>query len=173
MKNENNATPAANPVRSNAFLEILRIGLIAGTLDISDALIFSYCRGATPKMVFQFIASGLIGTKSFEAGSASIALGVVLHFLIALIWTAVFYIASCKFEILVRRPVVSGLLYGGFVYLVMNWIVLPLSGIPHSTRPVTLVSRINGVLALLFCIGLTVSLLVRRSMTHAVATQTA
>ena len=173
MKNENSATPEGNFVRSNAFWVILRIGLIAGTLDISDALIFSYFRGATPKMVFQFIASGLIGTKSFQAGLASVALGVVLHFLIALTWTAVFYIASRKLEILVRRPVVSGLLYGGFVYLVMNWIVLPLSAIPHSTRPVALVSRVNGVLALLFCIGLTVSLLVRRSTTYAVTAKAA
>jgi len=162
MKNENNLTSATNSVRSNAFLVILRIGLIAGTLDISDALIFSYFRGVTPKTVFQFIASGLIGMKSFEAGWASVALGVFLHFFIALTWTAIFYFASRRLQILIFRPVVSGLVYGGFVYMVMNWIVLPLSGIPHSTRPATLLSRINGVLALLFCIGLTVSLLVRR-----------
>ncbi len=165
MKNENDVTLPAGPARSNAFLVILRIGLIAGALDISDALIFSHFRGATPKDVFQFIASGLIGMRSFDEGSASVALGVVLHFLIALIWTGVFYIASRKLEILVRRQVVSGLLYGGFVYLVMNFVVLPLSGIPHSTRPASLASRINGVLALLFCIGLTISLLVRRSAT--------
>jgi len=164
MKNENNLSSATDSVRSNVYLVILQIGLIAGTLDISDALIFSHFRGVTPKMVFQYIASGLIGMKSFEAGTASIVLGVVLHFMIALIWTAIFYIAARKLEILVRRPVVSGLVYGGFVYICMNWIVLPLSGIPHSTRPVSLVSRINGVLALLFCIGLTFSLLVRRNL---------
>lgn len=42
---------------------ILGIGLVAGTLDIADALIFSYFGGATPVMVFQYIASGLIGLK--------------------------------------------------------------------------------------------------------------
>jgi hypothetical protein len=170
MKNENNLNPPLNSVRSNPFLVILRIGLIAGTLDISDALIFTYFRGGTPKGVFQFIASGLIGMKSFQDGTASVVLGVFLHFLIALIWTAIFYLAARKLEILVRRPVVSGLLYGGLVYLCMNWIVLPLSRIPHSTRPVALISRINGVLALLFFIGLTVSLLVRKSLNENVVT---
>jgi hypothetical protein len=142
---------------------ILRVGLIAGTLDISDALIVSYLRGATPIRVFQYIASGLIGLKSFQLGWMSVVLGVGIHYFIALTWTAVFYCASRKFMILIRRPVVSGLLYGVAVYLFMNLIALPLSGVPHATRPVTLASRVNGVLALMFCIGLTISLLMRRN----------
>ncbi len=47
-------------------------------------------------MVFQYIASGLIGTSSFQLGGKSIALGVVLHYAIALTWTFVFYAASRK-----------------------------------------------------------------------------
>src|SRR5215471_20354762 len=136
---------------------IARVGLIAGTLDISDALIFSYLHGATPIRVFQYIASGLIGLKSFQLGWMSVVLGVGVHYFIALTWTAVFYSASRKFTILIRRPVVSGSLYGVAVYLFMNLIALPLSGVPHATRPVTLASRVNGVLALMFCIGLTIS----------------
>jgi hypothetical protein len=93
---------------------------------------------------------------------ASLVLGAVLHYVIALIWTAVFYAASRRLSILYRRPVICGLLYGGIVYLFMNWIVLPLSSIPHPRNPVTLASRINGVLALMLCIGLTISLLIRR-----------
>ena len=114
-------------------------------------------------MVFQYIASGLIGLRSFELGWASVVLGVAIHFFIALTWTAVFYFASRKFTFLIRRPVVSGLLYGVAVYLFMNLIALPLSGVPHSTKPITLASRVNGVLAVMFCIGLTISLLMRRN----------
>jgi hypothetical protein len=58
------STPAP-PGLPDALPLILRIGLIAGTLDITDALVFSYFRGATPVMVFQYIASGLIGRRSF------------------------------------------------------------------------------------------------------------
>jgi hypothetical protein len=55
-----------------------------------------------------------------------------------------------KFAIRTRRPLVSGLLHG-VVYLVINLIVL------------TVGSRINKVLALMFCIGLTIFLPMRRS----------
>lgn len=142
---------------------ILRIGLIAGTLDIADALVFSYFRGATPVMVFQYIASGLSGMRSFHLGWTSVGLGVAIHYFIALTWTTLFYLASRRFPVLIRRPVLSGLLYGIAVYLFMNLVALPLSGVPHSQKPISLVSRVNGILALMFCIGLTIALLVRRS----------
>jgi uncharacterized membrane protein YagU involved in acid resistance len=148
--------------RTSNFPTILWIGLIAGTLDITDNLIFNLFRGVTLKMVFQYIASGLIGTSSFQLGGKSIALGVVLHYAIALTWTFVFYAASRKLLVLSRRPVISGLLYGALVYLFMNLIVLPLTRLPHAPRAMTIAPRINGVLALLLFIGLTISLMVRR-----------
>jgi len=142
---------------------VLWIGLVAGTLDISENLIFNAFRGITPAMVFRYIASGLIGMhNSIAGGMASVALGVALHYFIALCWTAVFYAASRKFAVLVRRPVICGLLYGALVYLFMNLIALPLSHVPHARAAVTVASRINGVLALLFCIGLAISLLVSK-----------
>jgi len=153
---------AKTPSQSSAFLTILWIGLVAGTLDISENLIFNAFRRIAPRMVFQYIASGLIGVKSFRAGMASVALGVVLHYFIALSWTAIFYAASRKLAVLTRRPVICGLLYGGFVYLFMNLVVLPLSGVPHARAAMTVASRVNGVLALLFCIGLTISLLMSK-----------
>ncbi len=100
--------------------------------------------------------------KSFDAGMASVALGVAIHYAIALAWTVIFFAASRKLEILVRRPVICGLLYGGVVYMIMNFMVLPLTRVPRAEKAMTLASRINGVAALLFCIGLTIALLVRR-----------
>ena len=169
LANAPDSTPVP-PGLPGAVPLILRIGLIAGTLDIADALIFSYFRGATPVMVFQYIASGLIGMRSFQLGSTSVVLGVVIHYFIALTWTAVFYFASRRFAIFIRRPVLSGLLYGIAVYLFMNLVALPLSGVPHPLKPVSLVSRVNGVLALMFCIGLTIALLVRRSVLRSAST---
>jgi uncharacterized membrane protein YagU involved in acid resistance len=146
------------------FKTILWIGLVAGTLDIAENLVFSQVRGVTPWRVFQYIASGLIGRQAFQSGWASVLLGIALHYIIALIWTAVFYVIARKFTIVMRRPVLSGLLYGGVVYLIINFIVVPLSGVAHPLRPITLVSRINAVLALLICIGLPISLLTRRTL---------
>ncbi len=113
--------------------------------------------------MFQYIASGLIGpSAAVQGGAATVALGVAIHYAIALTWTAIFYAASRKFAILSRRPVVSGLVYGGAIHLFMNFIILPLSGVPHPRSAVTIASRVNGVLALLLFIGLPISLLVRR-----------
>ncbi len=43
-----------------------RDGLVAGTLDITDNLVFNQLRGITPWRVFQYIASGLIGRQAFQ-----------------------------------------------------------------------------------------------------------
>jgi uncharacterized membrane protein YagU involved in acid resistance len=164
LKTEITAAYTSGWHRSSDRWIILPIGLIAGTLDIADNLIFNVLRGITPPMVFRYIASGLIGqSAAARAGLAAVALGVVLHYLIALSWTAIFCAASRKATVLIRRPVVSGLLYGVGVYLFMNLIVLPLSGVPHVRSAVSAASRINGILAVVLCIGLTISLLVRRS----------
>lgn len=159
------AAPASSSrTFSQALWIVVRIGLVAGTLDIADSIIFNAFRGVTPTMIFRFIASGLIGTKSALAlGAASVVLGVAVHYFIATWWTAVYYAASRKMKFLVRSAAISGIVYGGLVYIVMNFVILPLTRIPHPKAAVSVVSRVNGVLALLFCIGLTIALLVRRS----------
>jgi hypothetical protein len=120
-------------------LTILWIGLVAGTLDITDNLIFNQLRGVTPTMVFQYIASGLIGpSAAVQGGAATVALGVAIHYAIALTWTAIFYAASRKLVVLSKRPVFSGLVYGGIVYVVMNYIVLPMTAVPHLSHRISL-----------------------------------
>lgn len=163
MSAETYAASTAGLPRSSVVWLILRIGLIAGTFDILDNLIFNQFRGVTPKMVFQYIASGLLGMKSFQGGSATIVLGVLFHYLIATIWTAIFFVARDKLAGVRQRPVIGGLLYGGFVYLFMNFVVLPLSRVPRAQNPMTIASRINGVLAVIIFIGLTISLLMSRN----------
>jgi uncharacterized membrane protein YagU involved in acid resistance len=140
------------------------IWLVAGTLDIAENLVFNSFRGITPWRVFQYIASGILGTQSFRMGWASVWLGVAIHYSIALAWTAIFYVAAMRMALLLRRPIVSGLIYGLIVYLIMNFIVLPLTRVPPPVAAITLASRVNAVLALLFCIGLTISLLTRRAL---------
>jgi hypothetical protein len=147
---------------ASAVGSVVRIGLIAGTLDITENLIFNAFRHITPTQIFQYIASGLTGAWAFHAGMAPVALGVAIHYTIALFWTAVYYAASRWFGILIRRPVVCGLVYGGVVYLIMNFVVLPLTRVPHARAAATLASRVSGVLALLLCVGLTIAVLVKR-----------
>ncbi|MFZ0270559.1 MAG: hypothetical protein WB524_20480 [Acidobacteriaceae bacterium] len=151
---------------ASAVVSVVRVGLIAGTLDITENIAFNAFRHITPVMIFQFIASGLTGAWAFHAEIASVALGVAIHYTIALFWTALYYAASRWIVILIRRPVVCGLLYGAVVYLIMNFVVLPMTRVPHAHAAMTLASRVSGVLALLLCIGLTVGLLTARERTR-------
>ena len=132
-------------------------------MDITENIVFNVFRGITPWRIFQYIASGLLGKHSFQVGWTSVGLGIAIHYVIALAWTAIFYIAATKFVALTRRPILSGLVYGIIVYLVMNFLVLPMTAVPPRRTAVTLVNRVNAVLALMFCIGLPIAFLVRRS----------
>ena len=148
-----------NPVGSRI---ILLGGLIAGACDLTGAIVVSWLRaGVSPVRVMQSIAAGLLGAASYDGGAKTAVLGVALHFMIATIWTAVFYFASRSLRFLVERPVPAGLLYGVIVYLFMNFVVLPLSAFPM--RPVTLTGRVIGMLIIMFCIGLPIALIVSRS----------
>lgn len=167
------ASPTAmkmNPANARSFRRVRTvfwIGLVAGTLDISENIIFNAFRHITPYQIFQYIASGLIGGESFIIGWVSVALGVVIHYAIAMTWTVIFYLLSRKLLILTRQAAICGIVYGGAVYVIMNFVVLPMTRVPHARAAVTVASRISGVLALLFCIGLAVALLVKKFATPA------
>jgi hypothetical protein len=137
-------------------------GLIAGTLDISAAFLAAWLRaGVGPVRVLHFVASGLIGAVAFNGGAKTAILGLALHFLIATAATIVFYVASRKLLSLIEHPINFGLLYGIAVYLFMNFVILPLSAV--ARRPMTLSGFIIGILTIMFCIGLPIALIVRRS----------
>lgn len=118
-------TPRRSPARA-----ILIAGLVIGTLDALDAiLVFGLLRGVTPGRIFQGIAAGWLGRASLAGGAATIALGVATHYLNATIIAAVYYLVSRRIPALRQRFWLWGPLYGWSVYLVMNFVVIPLSAI--------------------------------------------
>jgi hypothetical protein len=134
-------------------------GLIVGTLDITSAIIIALSRGSTITRLFQFIASGLLGPKASQGGTATAALGLGLHFVIAFSLVAIFYAASRRIAFLRRQAVISGIIYGLIVFGVMNLIVLPLS----AAKPRhTLTGDLIQIGIHMFVIGLPTALLVRR-----------
>ena len=98
--------------------------------------------------------------SAFRGGLATAALGPLLHFVIAYSATAVYYLMSRAFAFLNRHFAICGLLYGLGVYLFMNLVVLPLT-FPNR-HPLAGIALVNGVLAVMLCIGLTVSIVVAR-----------
>ena len=136
-------------------------GLIAGTLDICAAFLYAWLRaGVGPIRVLHAVASGLLGAEAFQGGGKTAVLGLALHFLIATIWTVVFYFASRQLLFLVERPVTFGLLYGVVVYLFMNFVVLPLSNVAGRPSPIS--ARLINMLIIMLFVGLPIALIVRR-----------
>jgi hypothetical protein len=137
---------------------ILLAGLICGILDIACTLTLSKLNGIAPTRVLQTIASGLLGPASFKGGGATAALGLGIHFLIAVVSAAVYFSASRKLNVLIEHAVLCGLVYGIAVHLFMSFIVLPLSSIkrPFSIK----FFAIQLVIHMLF-VGLPIALVVR------------
>ena len=142
-------------------LPILVGGSIAGLCDITYAVVFSGFRGVPALRVLQSVASGLFGAAAFKGGVPMGALGLLLHFLIAISFAAIFYLASRRFPFLLQRAVLCGIVYGAIIYGVMNLIVLPLSAFPRRVTFPPLVLA-TGLFVHMFFIGLPISLAVRR-----------
>src|SRR3989442_10538630 len=122
--------------QGKAYQPILLGGLIAGTLDITYACIFSYLRrGTRPSVVLQSVASGALGRSAYEGGAKTAALGLGFHFLIALIAATVYYLASRVLRFMVTRPIICGIVYGFCVYLFINFVVLQFFAISSPSHP--------------------------------------
>lgn len=108
-------------------LWLLLCGTAVGSLDLLFAWGFWQSHGVGMTRILQSIASGLLGKASFEGGTATATLGAGLHYFIATMFGVAYYLVSLRRPGLRRRPIAFGLSYGVLLYLVMNFIVLPLS----------------------------------------------
>lgn len=124
------------PAMPRTLRAVLVGGGIAATLDILYACVRSAGHGRSPEWVLQSVASGLLGKAAFESGAAGAALGLVCHYAILFVAAAVYLLASQRMPALRARPIACGALFGVAVYLVMNFVVLPLSAFPfHLSYP--------------------------------------
>jgi hypothetical protein len=143
--------------------------LIVGVLDGLDAIVFfHFWAGVAPGRIFQGIAAGLLGrTAAIQGGTATVVLGVVLHFVVACGIVTVFVTASRGFRVLTARPIVSGIVYGLIAYAVMNVVVIPLSAIGPRTAPIPVPVLVNGLLIHVFGVGLPAALVARAASRRA------
>jgi hypothetical protein len=106
--------------------------LIAGSVDI---LVASAIYEASPAVILQAIASGLIGRASYDGGVGTMALGLMLQWLMSLIIAAIYGAAAVQMPVLFDKPVRFGALYGVGVFIVMSFIVVPLSAAYPRPQP--------------------------------------
>src|SRR5262249_45995833 len=126
----------ASSMPGSALRAIGAAGLLAGTMDMTAAITQWTLRGAQWYRIPQAVASGLVGRDvAINGGMKTIVLGFVIHYTIATTWATVFYLASRRLTVMTQKWVLSGVLYGIFVHLMMQFVVLPLSN--FTIRPRT------------------------------------
>ena len=141
---------------TNTTSAVLGGGGAVAILDGVAATIDFRLRGISFTRLWQGVASGALGPKSFELGSTSALLGLFFHVLIAMTSSFIFNMAARFTPALLAHYIASGVVYGVVVYLVMNLVVIPLSSMPP--RPFRLAAAIRQFLIHIFCVGLPISI---------------
>ncbi len=150
---------------NNFLTRTIKAALLVGTLDILAAFIQFYLKtGKGPAPVLKFIASGIFGKAAFTGGDIMIMYGLLLHFLIAFIFTLLFFFVCAKFPAILQMKFLTGIIYGAFVWAAMNFIVLPLSQVPAA--PFNLTNAIIAMSILIICIGLPLAFIANNHTTQ-------
>lgn len=139
------------------FVTVLQTCLLTGTLDALAAILISY--KIPPAVIFKFIASGWFGREAMSGGTSMILYGLIFHYLIAAFFTVTLFWLYPQIIKLVKKKYLVGILYGLAIWIIMNYIVLPMTNIPKSHGHLELISLLKGIAALIICIGLPVALI--------------
>lgn len=115
------------------WLQVFCGGLLIAFGDASFAttLWFGWT-GAGIGRMFQSIAVGVLGKASFDGGVETSALGAALHLVMATIFVVIYTLVARRVPAILRRPLVLGPAYGVVIYIVMNFVVMPLSRVGGS-----------------------------------------
>ncbi|HTM99950.1 MAG TPA: hypothetical protein VL088_14440 [Pedobacter sp.] len=146
----------------NLSLNVIKAGLMVGTLDILAALIQFYLKTQkNPITVLNFIASGFFGKEAFSGGNTMAAFGLFFHYIIALGFTLLFFILYPKLKGFIQNKFFLGSAYGVFIWLTMQFIIVPMSRVPSMKLSVQ--GAITAILILIACIGIPLSIYANQS----------
>lgn len=141
---------------------IFLTGLIAGTMDLVAAIL-TYTvilQKTTPIKLLQSIASGVFKKEAYEGGVQMAFYGLCFHYLIATTFALLYFVIYPYIPLFRKKALVSGILYGIFVGLLMNLVVLRIvfPDLPVKTLDFPL---LLAILILIFCIGLPIAFLTK------------
>jgi hypothetical protein len=158
------SVPPPNAGNAKAIRTIMQAWLVAGTLDIVAAMISFLAYGNKDlTRLFQYIASGVFGKEAYAGGTAMVIVGLLFHYIIALVFTIIFFLIYPSIRGFISRPIAVGLLYGILVWVVMNRIVLPLSNV--AMAPFNPIRAFIGMVILMFAIGVPIAIIVNKHYT--------
>lgn len=124
---------------------IIAGGLIAGTVDIGAAALIN---ALDPRIIMRFIAGGLLGTAALRGGAGVEWLGLFLQLGMSLLIAAIFVLAALRLRWMTARWIPAALAYGAIVFVVMNYVVVPLSAW-HRINHFTPEKFVENLLAML------------------------
>jgi hypothetical protein len=141
---ETSSAPSRPSLRS-AVLGALAAGLTAGTIDVFAAALINRAR---PDLILRAIASGIYGRAAFTAPPWMAAMGIGLQWAMSVVIALVFALAALRWSALRRRPTAWGLAYGVGVFVVMTFVVVPLSNASHRAHvtPLWLAENVAAML---------------------------
>lgn len=146
--------------RSAGFMiVVLTAGVAAGALDIVAAILQN--PQLTAQAVLQSVASGWLGPAAFAGGWPTAALGLASHFGLTLGIAGVYVLLSRAVPALRRRWLLSGLGWGGLVWLAMSYVLVPLSAAPFAVAD-NLPAILKGLATHLICVGLPIAWITHR-----------
>lgn len=141
---------------------VLLGGLVAGVLDLAAVLAFWAARDVSALAILRSIATSVLGPEARDGGAVAAVLGLALHFAISFVFAAAYVAVSARMRPLRDRPVVFGLAYGLLAYVIMTFVVVPLSLMETRPWPPPLVNLAASLSIHLFLFGLPIALLASR-----------
>jgi hypothetical protein len=112
---------------------LLRTWLLTAVIDaIFSSVLVTVFYHSTFARLWQGVASTLLGKGALDGGNRTVAIGLVMHFGVALAWSIVFLLlyensARIRSAVASRYGVLKvASLYGPFIWLVMSIVVIPL-----------------------------------------------
>lgn len=130
---------------------VIITGLIAGSLDLLIALVLFVSRSKQkPSVLLRYIASAAFGEKASGGGTRMALAGLLFHYFIAMVWT-VLYFSVFRRVFACGTVAAHAVVYGMFVWVVMNLVVLPMS--KAEPRPWSAPLALVNVVILIIAIG--------------------
>lgn len=133
--------------------------LVAGTLDILSAVVYTLIAGKQPINMLKGIASAILGDDAVKGGLEIALVGLALHFAIMAVIAAVFIIAASRMPVLKTGWITAGIAYGVGVWFVMNYAVLPARFGWHPFQPLGLAEQFFNHISL---VGLPIAWFARK-----------
>jgi hypothetical protein len=132
---------------------------VSGTLDIVFAMALTVFFGREIGNMLRYVGSGPF-PQATEMGTSGAILGLLVHFALMVIMTAVYVLAARRIPALVERPIQWGVLYGLATYAVMNWLVVPMRfGTPLPPSPLSMATQLFAHIVL---VGVPIALIAAR-----------